>query len=54
MYNKLLKELEKLVGSERHYEQKLPLVDLLDLIIKVKTIQSLDMSMKALEDIKDN
>lgn len=58
MYDKLLKKLEGLFESavmaninEISIEY---VINLAELIVKIKTIQTMDKSMKTLEDIKDN
>ena len=45
MYEKLLKELEVAInGGYRDFPKETPLGDVLDIIIKIKTIQALDTS----------
>ena len=54
MYDKLLKEIE--LGIEtgvRNFPKETPLADVLDIIIKIKTIQMMDKSAGMLDESKE-
>ena len=44
MYDKLLKELERAIVVGKHNVEGKALTEILDLIIKIKTIQAMDVS----------
>ena len=51
MYEKLLKEIE--LGIEtgfRNFPKEAPLTEILDLIIKIKTIQAMDISKELIAE----
>ena len=49
MYEKLLEQIEGFVNNKLHYDDRLPLNEVLDLIIKIKTIKYMDLQTEILE-----